>query len=136
MTAARSGRLVTSALDPVLVAAGFQSGQDGEGGDARGGCVQVVYCAGHDEFSVRYPLLPQAHQQEPGGTCVDLVVEVRDDGTLGRLDLEETSVEETLRHAWLISDGRAVGTLHGRSITEALPVIADALQHVFDERPG
>lgn len=77
MGAVRSGRVVSTALDPVLMPAGFQKGQYDEGGEDREGDAQIIYCVGHDEFSVRHPWLPQANQQEPGGACVDLVIEVR-----------------------------------------------------------
>jgi hypothetical protein len=133
MGAVRSGRVIKAVLDPLLMPAGFQEGQCGTGGDGREGDVQVLYCAGHDGFSDRYPRLPQANQQAPGGTCVDLVVEVRADATLGRLDLEAMPVAETLRHVGLVADGQAVAKLTGRSMSESLPIIAGALKRLFEE---
>ena len=77
-----TGRLVSDALDPVLVPAGFQTGQYGEGVDA-----QIIFCGGHDELSDRYPELPQARGtndnegfRERGGSrtarvCMDLSVD-------------------------------------------------------------
>lgn len=124
------GRLVRLSLDPVLVPAGFQGGQGG--GDSEGN-VQVIFCAGHDEFSRRYSRLPQANQQEPGGTCIDLVVDVWADGTLARLDLEGPSVEETLFHAGLVADSDAVSQVRGRSLAEGLPVIEAALRRLFGD---
>ncbi len=133
MGAGRSGRVVKDTLDPVLTPAGFREGQYGRGGDGSTGDAQVLYCGGHDGFSDRYPRLPQANQQAPGGTCVDLVVEVGADGTLGRLDLEGIPVAETLRHVGLVAHGQAVAKLTGRSMTESLPVIAAALKRLFEE---
>ena len=124
------GRLVTFSLDPVLEPAGFQAGQCG--GDSEGN-VQVIFCAGHDEFSRRYSRLPQANQQEPGGTCVDLVIDVWADGTLARLDLEGPSIEKTLIHVGLVADSDAVSQVGGRSIAESLPVIEAALRRLFGD---
>ncbi len=133
MGAVRSGRVVKDVLDPVLTPAGFREGQWGTGGDGREGDTQVLYCAGHDGFSDRFPRLPQANQQAPGRACVDLVVEVRADQTLGRLDLEAIPVGETLRHVGLVADGQAVTKVIGRSMNESLPVIAAALKRLFEE---
>lgn len=133
MGAVRTGRLVSAVLDPVLVPAGFQGGQYGEGGDDQERDAQVIFCAGHDEFSDRHSGLPQANQQESGGTCVDLVVEVRADGTLARLDFEGTSLEETLRRVGLVADSEAVARVGGRPMTESLPVIEAALRRLFDD---
>lgn len=125
------GRLVTLALDPVLVPAGFLPGQGGADGE---GAVQVVFCMAHDELSRRYPRLPQADQQQRPGACVDLVVEARADGSLTRLDLEDTSVEQTLLHAGLVADGAAVSQVGGRPLAESLPVIEAALRRLFADR--
>lgn len=95
--------------------------------------MQIIFCAGHDEFSDRYPQLPQSNHEESGGTCVDLVVAVRADGTLAGLDLEGTSIKETLRHIGLMADSEAVARVEGRSVTESLPVIEAALRRLFDE---
>lgn len=130
MAAVDPGSLVRLSLDPVLVPAGCQGGQCG--GDSEGN-VQVIFCARHDEFSRRYSRLPQANQQEQGGTCVDLVVDVWADGALGRLDLEGTSVEETLLHAGMVADSEAVSQMGGRSMSESLPVIEAALRRLFGD---
>lgn len=124
------GRLVSSALDPVLVPAGFLGGQYGDG---RGGDLQIIFCAGHEEFSRRHLRLPQAHQQRRPGTCVDLVVDVCADGTLFRLDLEETSLRETLSHTGLTADGDLVARTIGCPMVEGLPVIEGALRRLFAE---
>jgi hypothetical protein len=133
MGALRTGRLVSAALDPVLIPAGFQAGQFGEGGEDREEDAQIIFCAEHDEFSARHSRLPQANQQQPGGTCVDLVVNVRADGTLAGLDLEGTSLEETLRRVGLATDGEAVAKVEGRALAESLPVIEGALRCLFNE---
>lgn len=124
MGAVEEVRLVRLALDPLLVSAGFQAGQ--HGGDSEGDA-QVIFCAAHDEFSLRHPRLPQANQQQQRGTCVDLVVDVLADGTLGRLDLEGTSVTDTLLHAGLTADGEAVSLLNSRPMRDCLPIIEAAL---------
>lgn len=128
-----AGRLVSLSLDPVLVPAGFLSAQYGEDGAGNG---QVIFCAAHDEFSRRHPLLPQANAQQQVGTCVDLVIDVQADGTLGRLDLEGVSVAQTLHHAGLGTDGEEVAGLDGRPIAEGLPVLAAALTRLFGEPGG
>ena len=128
MEAVDPGRLVTLLLDPVLLASGFQAGQCG--GD-REGNVQVTFCARHDEFSRRYPGLPQARQDEPDAICVDLVLDASAEGTLVRLDLEGTSLEHTLLRAGLVADGEAVADMDGRPLTESLPVIEAALRRLF-----
>ena len=125
------GGLVTQSLDPVLVPAGFQRGQGGAGA---GGDVQVIFCTAHDDFSRRYPRLPQADRQRDGA-CVDLVVDARADGTLARLDLEDTSVEQTLLHCGLVADSAAVSRAGGRPLAESLPVLEAALRRLFAD-PG
>ncbi len=122
------GRLVRLLLDPVLVPAGFQAGQCGSDGE---GNVQVIFCAGHEDFSRRYPRLPQAYQQESVGRCVDLVVDVWVDGTIGSLDLEGISIAETLLRTGLDADSDAVSRVGGRSVAEGLPVIEAALRRLF-----
>ena len=130
MAAKGLGSLVGLSLDPVLVPAGFQAGQCGDDGE---GSVQVIFCAEHDEFSRRYPRLPQANQQEQGGACVDLVLDAWADGTLSRLDLEGTSIEETLLHAGMVRNSKAVSQLGGRPLAEGLPVVAAALRRLFGD---
>lgn len=78
--------------------------------------VQVIFCAGHDEFNRRHSRLPQANQQEQGVTCVDLVLDVRADGTLGHLYLEGISIEETQLDAGMVTDSEAVSQVGGRPI--------------------
>jgi hypothetical protein len=135
MGAVRTGRLVSAALDPVLVPAGFQAGQYGEGGVDLDRDTQVVFCAAADDFSARYPTLPQANQQGPDGGCVDLVIEVQADGTLIRLDLEETSIERTLRHVGLMTVAEDVARVDGCPLDESIPVIEAALRRLFNANP-
>lgn len=122
------GRLVSLALDPVLMPAGFQGGQYGDDG---AGDLQIIFCAPHDEFSLRHGHLPPANQQQPDGTCVDLVVDIWADGTLGRLDLEGTSLAETLRGVGLLAHEDAVARVDGRLVAEGLPAIEAALRRLF-----
>ena len=75
------GRVVSAALDPALMPAGFAGGQ--HGGDGR---AQVIFCATHDEFSDRHPFLPQANDQDRGlGACIDLVIDVSAEGKPWRM---------------------------------------------------
>src|SRR5262245_23220338 len=101
------GGPVSAALDPVMVPAGFQAGQEG-GGDDFGDRVQAIFCAGHDGLSDRYPWLPQSHAQESGGTCIDLVVELNRDGIVQFADLEELTLEETLSRVGRTEDAASV----------------------------
>lgn len=125
------GRLISAALDPVLLAAGFQAPHYSDGGEDAQRGTQFIFCAAHDQFSARHPRLPQADQQEPGGTCVDLIIDVRADGTLASFDLEGISIEETLRHVGLVTESRALATTRGRSLNEALPIVEAALRRLF-----
>jgi hypothetical protein len=127
MTAVDLGQLVRLSLDPVLVPAGFQTGQCGYGNEG----FQVIFCAPYAEFRQRHPRLPQARHQEGNDICVDLVVDVWADGTLGRLDLETTSVEQTLLHIGMVSDSEAVAQVVGRTLADSLPVIEAALRRLF-----
>jgi hypothetical protein len=111
-----------------MVAAGFLAGQ---GGGDRDGSGQVVYCIGHDELSSRYPLLPQADTDGVPGGCDDLVVDVGTGGTFDRLDLEEMSLEETLRRVGLDADADAVSQASGRPVVDGLQVLEAALRRMF-----
>jgi hypothetical protein len=125
VTALGAGRRVRAALDPVLVPLGFQAGQ---GGDDDG---QVIWCVGHDELSVEHPGLPQAFQQATLGTCIDLVVDVRDDGTFASLHLEALRLSETLRHVGLEEDAAAVVAMCARPVDEGLTDLVGALTRLF-----
>lgn len=61
------------------------------------------------------------------------MVDLWADGTLGRLDLEETSLGETLRHTGLVADGDSVARTIGSPMVESLPVIEGALRRLLAE---
>ena len=98
---------VRAVTDPVVIPAGFASGQ-GEGS-------QVIFCAALDELAARFPRLPQVRELQPGtGACVDLVVNADDQMRLATVQLEGMPLEETLRQVGLA--GRAVevrNAMHG-----------------------
>ena len=118
---------VSAALDPVMLPAGFAAGQ--------GGDLQVIFCAAHDEFSDRFPALPQANEQDRGrGCCIDLVIE--DQGSQGlRLDLEGHSLTQTLRAAHLHDEAAVVADVAGSPLDTVLAVLAHALATLFGSRP-
>ena len=130
------GRVVSAALDPVLMPAGFAAGQYGdhvEGDEDRPTGSQVIFCAGHDEISDLHPWLPQANSQERGvGACVDLVVDINDQSRVEFIHLEGLSLEETLRRVGRAADADAVARVDGQAIDSALPVIASALKRLFE----
>jgi hypothetical protein len=126
------GHLVSEALDPVLVPAGFAAGQYGdEGVEPRAGR-QVIFCAAHDKLSDRYPRLPQANAQEREvGACIDLVIEVDRDDRISFVDLEGPSLEETLRDVGQVADAQAVAAVVGGALADGLPVIEAALRRML-----
>lgn len=112
----------TSALDGVLVREGFAAGQ---GGDA-----QVIYCAGHDELSDRFPRLPQANAQQRGlGCCVDLVVTHR--GTGLEVDFEGESLSVTLRTLGLDEAATSVDEFAREPFSTALATLVEVLPQLF-----
>ncbi len=125
---------MVAALEPVVVPAGFNPPQLGD--DELDVVTQIIFCAPHDVFSARHPRLPQANQQAAGGACVDLVIDVRADGTLARIDLEELTVAATLRHVGLVTEGDALALVEGRPLSESLPVVEAALRQVFSTDRG
>jgi hypothetical protein len=126
MVASEFGRLVMVALDPVLVAAGFARGQ--------GGGTEVIYCAAHDEFSDRYPWMPQADTQERDlGACVDLIIRGLEDGGFASADLEQFSLPTTLRMVGRGDDADAVERQEGAHAAQALPVLVGVLSRLFVE---
>lgn len=90
------GRVVSAALDPVLMPAGFAAGQYGEGGEGgedRSTGSQVIFCAAHDEISDLHSWLPQANSQKRDvGACVDLVVEINNQSRVEFIHLEGLSL--------------------------------------------
>lgn len=117
------GLAVSTALDPVLVPHGFAAGQSGSD--------QVVFCAGHDDLSDRFPRLPQANAQTPGsGCCIDFVVERNDHGVLW-MDLEGAPLAGTLQVLRLDDDAATLDRIAGAPLDTALPVLADVLTRML-----
>lgn len=133
------GRVVSAALDPVLVPAGFAAGQygdHGDGGEDRPTGSQVIFCAAHDELSDLHPWLPQADSQERGvGACVDLVVDIDDQSRVEFIHLEGLSLEETLRRVGRPADADALARVDGQAVEDALPVVASVLKRLFETPP-
>lgn len=119
--------LVRAALDPVLVPAGFLAGQ----GDDEQHAGQVIWCIGHDALTNRYPLLPQADMDDVPGRCDDLVVDIGADGTVDRLDLEGTSLADTLRQVGLDAHAEAMSHVRDRPVADSLRVLEAALRELF-----
>jgi len=119
--------VICGALDPVLVPAGFAAGQGGRH-DSAG---QVIYCAGHDDFSERHPALPQAgDQQYNDSPCTDLVVEYDGDHIM-KLDLEGIAVRDTLRAIGRQADADAVERALKQPVEPALSVLGPVLRRLF-----
>ena len=117
------GLAVSTALDPVLVAHGFAPGQSGTD--------QIVFRAGHDDLSDRFPKLPQANAQTPGsGCCIDFVVGRSNHGVLWT-DLEGTSLAGTLQALGLDDDAAHLGRIARAPLNTALPVLTDVLTRMF-----
>lgn len=117
------GLAVSTALDPVLVPHGFAAGQSGSD--------QVVYCAGHDDLSDRFPRLPQANAQtRSSGCCIDFVVERSDHGVLW-MDLEGASLAGTLQVLGLDDDAAHLGRTARAPVDTTLPVLTDVLTRMF-----
>lgn len=109
--------LIADLLGPVLAETAFD-GMLGTGDRPTRGAY-VLLCASTRSFRERHPSatapLDPAH---PDG-CIDLVIEVGDDGRLDAADLETMPLD----------DG-----LVGQPIEDALPVLAERLREVL--RPG
>jgi hypothetical protein len=119
------GPIVSAALDPVLTPAGFTAGQYGDD-------TQVIFCAGHDDLSDRFPWLPQANsQQRDEGACTDLMIDATDDGRFDAARFEELSLEETLRTVGHTDAAEDVRGLGGATLDRALPVLAATLTRLF-----
>lgn len=103
---------VTAALDPLLEPAGFARGRGGDEADG------VIYCAAQDEFSERFPALPQANQQlDADGACVDLVL---DFGAGFTASLEGLSLRETFLALALERDAAEAASWENACRDEAL----------------
>jgi hypothetical protein len=96
--------------------------------------VQVVFCAGFNELTARFPDLPQRHDshQLPGGSgCIDLTIEVGPAEILTRADLENLSVAETLSELGRPSAAATVAGLIGRPMDDVVAGLAHALRALF-----
>lgn len=112
----------TAALDPLLTREGFAAGQ--------GGGSQIIYCAGHDDFSDRFPRLPQADAQGRGhGYCIDLVIEYRDPGL--EVALEGEPLAQTLRELQLDEAALFMDEVRTMPLADALCALAEVLPQLF-----
>jgi len=112
----------TAALDGLLTREGFAAGQGGE--------TEVIYCAGHDELSDRFPRLPQANAQPRGlGCCIDLVIDQHDPGL--QVLLEGEHLPETLRALGLEAVARSVDGIAAMPLTAALESLVEVLPQLF-----
>lgn len=113
---------VTTALNPVLVPEGFAVGQGGES--------EVIYCASHDDFSDRFPALPQSNAQaRQHGACVDLVLR---EGAKGlEVSLEGAALTDSLRAVRLEDEAAAFDRHAGAPLDVALPLLAHILPRLF-----
>ena len=126
--ASDSGVTVSEALDPVLVPRGFAAGQYGEGTEG-----QVVFCAPFDDFSERYPHLPQSHRQQRGtGACVDLVIDVDRDRGISSTDLKAYPIDETLRDLGLPAEAGALRAALAGPLESQLDGVGLALRMLFE----
>jgi len=115
---------VIAALDPLLLPAGFARGQMA-GDDER-----VIYCAAHDEFSERFPALPQANQQlDLDGACVDLEL----DFEVGiAAELEGLSLRETFLALGLEREAAEAASWENASRGEALNGLPGLLTRLLE----
>lgn len=61
--------VICAALDPLMTAHGFQTGQSGVGAE-----IGIIYCSQHVEFRRRFPTLAPTIQYDDEGACTDLNV--------------------------------------------------------------
>jgi hypothetical protein len=131
------GRRVSAALDPILTMWGFAGGQYGQGGEERDThylACEVIFCAAHDDFSDRFPWLPQSNQQPRDvGTCTDLIIQISD-GRFDSASFEHLSLEETLRVVGHTDDAGEVSRVQGAALDDALPILTGALERLFHTR--
>lgn len=112
----------TAALDPLLTREGFAAGQ--------GGGSEIIYCAGHDDVSDRFPRLPQADAQARGhGYCIDLVIEHRDPGL--EVALEGESLAKTLRDLQLHEAALSIDEIRAMPLADALCALVEVLPQLF-----
>lgn len=112
----------TAALDGLLTTEGFMAGQASE--------TEVIYCAGHDELSDRFPRLPQANAQPRGiGRCIDLVIDQHGPGL--EVVLEGEPLPRTLRALHLDEAAQSVEKLATVPLAAALESLVDVLPQLF-----
>jgi hypothetical protein len=91
------GRRLCAALDPLMTARGFQSGQVGYSSSEVG----VVYCSRHVDFRARFPNLAPAVDYSDDGACTDLNISVAlsPRSHLSQVHLDGHDLDELLRDA-------------------------------------
>lgn len=115
---------VTAVFDPLLQRAGFARAQ--VAGDDEG----VIYCAAHDEFSDRFPRLPQANEQlDVLGACVDLELDFGDGITA---QLEGLSLRDTFLALELDGDAAEAAACEEASRDEALEELPRLLTRLLE----
>ncbi|MFH7324286.1 hypothetical protein [Aeromicrobium sp. HA] len=115
---------VRAALDPLLEPAGFARGQ-GDGADDG-----VIYCAAHDEFSARFPALPQAYEDgDEEWACTDLVL---DFGERFTARLEGLSLRETFHALQLHGDAAEAASWEEATREEALEQLPRLLTRLLE----
>ena len=119
--------LLQSTLEPTLLAAGFAPGQ----GDWSG----ITYCADQDDFSARFPWLPQATPEEwQLGSSTDFTIEFdQTTGVLGFLHLEGKTLYATLWSMGLKDLAAELRAALSLPLSDSLPVVARALGAVFTD---
>jgi len=94
----------------------------------------LLHC--HDEFSDRFPWMPQADEYERGGFyCIDLIVEANAGGVIELIDLESFSVAETLLLSGHIDASRAVAHFIGQDSAAVLEHLPGILDRLFRDGP-
>ena len=131
------GRAVSAALDPILVPAGFAAAQYGENATETWPKNQIIFCAGAEELSDRYPWLPQSANYDPEhDACFDLIVALNPAGSIDYVELEVVTLEATLRHVGRTADADTAARLTGAPLLEALPVVQQLLPRLFEPPAG
>ncbi|MBC9225237.1 hypothetical protein GL325_02760 [Aeromicrobium sp. 636] len=114
-------RSVLAALDPLLVPVGFAPGQASD--------THVIYCAGHDDLSDRFPGLPQSNDQpRDTGACIDLAV---GHGRGVEVDFEGISLPDTFRALRLEEDASRAEELEGVPFEAAMAPLAELLARLL-----
>jgi hypothetical protein len=133
--------LLRTAVDAVLVPAGFAAAQ-GDVGGGPGECGGLVWCAPWVEFAARHTHLPPAEEDvtASGNTCVDVVVELcNDSGTwvTSSVRLEDRDLDDVaagLGDLGGAARARALVGADARAAALALPdLLADLLRSAEDD---